>query len=60
MFGGVILIVPAHCQVKSELNVIMGGVEDKRNMQQNQVFPSDKILVLKGDVVMGGVEIKSY
>ena len=60
VFGGVKLIVPAHWQVKSELNVIMGGVEDKRNMQQNQVFPSDKILVLKGDVVMGGVEIKSY
>jgi len=60
VFGGVKLIVPAHWQVKSELNVIMGGVEDKRNIQQNQVFPSDKILVLKGDVVMGGVEIKSY
>ncbi len=60
VFGGTKLIVPAHWQIKSELTVFMGGMEDRRNVQQNQVFPSDKILVLDGNVVMGGIEIKSY
>lgn len=59
VFGGVSLIIPSNWQVKSELNSIFGGIEDKRI-----VSPSDnddsKILILKGDCVFGGIDIKSF
>jgi len=58
LFGGSKLIVPEDWQIKSEVVSIFGGSSDKR------VFPTvrnnDKLLVIKGVVLLGGVEIKSY
>jgi predicted membrane protein len=58
LFGGSKLIVPEDWQVKSEVVSIFGGSTDKR------VFPTvrnnEKLLVIKGVVLFGGVEIKSY
>ncbi len=59
VFGGVALIVPAHWQIKSELITVFGGMEDKRQMLQNSEIET-KTLVLKGNCVFGGVEIKSF
>ncbi len=59
VFGGVAIIIPAHWQLKSELITVFGGMEDKRQMQQNSETES-KILILKGNCVFGGVEIKSF
>lgn len=60
VFGGVEIIVPPNWQVHTnEMQATFGGVEDKRPIQgsgQNL----DKVLVIKGSVVFGGIEIKSY
>jgi hypothetical protein len=60
VFGGVQLILPAHWEIKSELVCVMGNVEDKRAIQPSTINESKKILILRGTVFMGGVEIKSY
>ncbi|MFM7024228.1 MAG: LiaF transmembrane domain-containing protein [Flavobacteriales bacterium] len=60
VFGGIKLIVPPHWKIQSELETIMAGMEDKRYTQNNVVSDDDKILVLKGSIVFGGIEIKSY
>ncbi len=58
VFGGVKLIVPAHWQIKSEVDCAFGSVEDKRRDGGGEV--ENKTLVLKGTVVFGSIEIKSY
>ncbi|MCX6180567.1 MAG: DUF5668 domain-containing protein [Bacteroidetes bacterium] len=60
VFGGLKLIVPANWKVKSEMSTIMASIEDKRNIHNDLTTESDKVLVLKGNVVFGGIEIKSY
>ncbi|HUR67310.1 MAG TPA: LiaF domain-containing protein, partial [Chitinophagaceae bacterium] len=59
IFGGTKLVVPADWTVKSEAVTIFGGLEDKRNMQTVTDNP-EKVLLLKGTVIFGGTEIKSY
>lgn len=59
IFGGIELIVPANWEVKLEVNTIFGGVEDKRPVEM-MVPNSDKMLVLRGICVFGGIDIKSY
>ncbi len=59
IFGGTKLIIPSNWTVKSEAVTIFGGMEDKRNMQTLTDNPQ-KILLLKGTVLFGGIEIKSY
>jgi predicted membrane protein len=59
IFGGVSIIVPPHWQVKSELVTVFGGIEDKRQMSQNSDV-EHKVLILKGNCVFGGIEIKSF
>lgn len=57
-FGGVKLVVPPHWNVKNEITAILGGIDDKRPMVQNE--DPGKVLVLKGTVLFGGIDIKSY
>jgi predicted membrane protein len=57
VMGGIKLVVPANWTVISEMAVIMGGIDDKR-MVITQA--PDKILVIKGTSLMGGLEINSY
>lgn len=61
-FGGVKLLVPPHWQIKSDITTVMGGVEDKRPATTGPAgaYQSSKVLVLKGNVFIGGIEIKSY
>ncbi|OSZ73588.1 hypothetical protein CAP36_16345 [Chitinophagaceae bacterium IBVUCB2] len=59
IFGGSKLIVPSNWTIKSEAVTIFGGLEDKRNVQA--LTDSDqKILLLRGTVIFGGIEIKSF
>jgi predicted membrane protein len=59
IFGGAEIIVPSDWHVRSEIVSILGGVEDNR--YHRPVAENDqKVLVLKGTCVFGGVEIKSY
>jgi predicted membrane protein len=58
IFGGATLIVPPTWQVRSEAVAIFGGIEDKR--RRIETTTPEKILVLDGFVMFGGIEIKSY
>jgi len=58
IFGGAKLIIPAHWKIRSEAVAIFGGIEDKRPTQP--YTDSSKVLVLRGTVLFGGIEIKSY
>ncbi len=61
VFGGVKLIVPSHWVVQNELDGVFHGVEDKRGYKSPSTIANpDKVLILKGSCVFGGVEIKSY
>lgn len=59
MFGGTKIICPAHWVVQSDIVSILGGVEDKR---RDSTLPQDsnKVLILRGTTILGGVDIKSY
>jgi len=59
MFGGSKLIVPDNWVVKSEIISIFGGVNDKRAIRPDDNESAD-VLYLKGVVVFGGIEIKSF
>ncbi len=59
MFGGVDIIIPANWNLKNELSVIFGGIEDRRVMSST-AHESGKTLILKGNITFGGVEIKSF
>lgn len=59
IFGGSKLIIPSEWKVKIEVTSIFGGVSDKRKIPQ--ALPENAPeLVLKGLVLFGGVDIKSY
>lgn len=59
IFGGTKLVLPSNWTVRSEVVTILGGLEDKRNMQ-NIIDSPEKILLLKGTVIFGGIEITSF
>ncbi len=59
MFGGTKLIVPGNWQVKSEATSLFGGFTDKRYPARDQTM-TENILLIKGVVIFGGVEIKNY
>ncbi|MGE5107199.1 MAG: LiaF transmembrane domain-containing protein [Sphingobacteriales bacterium] len=58
IFGGCTLLIPSNWQLRTEPAAIFGGMDDKRS--QPSVVSPDKVLVLNGTVMFGGVEIKSY
>lgn len=59
IFGGTTLIIPSNWSVRSEAVTIFGGIEDKRAAPAINES-TDKTLVLKGTVLFGGIDIKSF
>jgi predicted membrane protein len=59
VFGGTKLIIPGNWEVQTEISAVFGGVEDKRNFQ-NQNPDTGKRIVLKGSCLFGGIEITNY
>jgi predicted membrane protein len=59
MFGGSKLIIPDNWVVKSDMFSIFGGFNDKRTIKPEKA-DHNNILYLKGAVIFGGIEIKSY
>lgn len=59
IFGGTKLIVPPDWNIQQEAVAIFGGVDDKRPVTGLQENPS-KTLIIKGTVLMGGIDIRSY
>ncbi len=62
VFGGTKLIVPPHWKIQSrDMVAIFGGIDDKRPLLGNpQGDEPEKLLILKGTCMMGGIEIKSF
>jgi Cell wall-active antibiotics response 4TMS YvqF len=59
IFGGATLIVPSNWAIKSEAVTIFGGISDKRKIGV-MTEPAAKTLILKGTLIFGGMEIRSY
>lgn len=59
VFGGTKLVIPGNWEVQTEISALFGGVEDKRNFQNNLPDP-DKKIILRGSCVFGGIEINNY
>lgn len=59
LFGGATFLVPSHWNVVSNAVAVLGEVKDKRVMTN---IPQDnhKTLLIKGTVIFGGVDIKSF
>ncbi|MFI5152052.1 MAG: hypothetical protein ACHQET_01880 [Chitinophagales bacterium] len=58
VMGGTKLIVPPHWEIRSNLTSVFGNIEDKR--QQDKVANPDKVLILDGTSVFGGIEIRNF
>jgi hypothetical protein len=62
VFGGIKLLVPPHWKIISgDLVAVFGGVEDKRpQVTDPSTLDSNKVLILQGTCIFGGIDIKSY
>ncbi|HTI11875.1 MAG TPA: DUF5668 domain-containing protein [Puia sp.] len=58
VMGATKIIVPPHWEVRSEVNAIFAGYEDKR--QQPAITNPDKVLILQGTSVFGGIELRNF
>lgn len=59
IFGGTKLIVPSTWDVQSDITAIFGGVDDKRQVSGINPDPN-KLLILDGTCMFGGIEIRSF
>jgi predicted membrane protein len=58
IMGGTKIVVPPNWTIRSELTSVFGNIEDKR---QNIGIPNpDKVLIIDGTSVFGGIEIRNY
>jgi predicted membrane protein len=60
IFGGTTIIVPDNWFVTIEVTPVLGGFGDSRKLSPGRTVDSTKQLVIKGAVIFGGGEIKSY
>ena len=60
VFGGATFIVPDDWNISIEVTPVLGGFNDTRKLTPGRTFDPTKQLVIKGAVVFGGGEIKSY
>jgi predicted membrane protein len=60
VFGGATFIVPDDWNISIEVTPILGGFSDSRKLIPGRIVDTTKQLVIKGAVVFGGGEIKSY
>lgn len=58
IMGGTKIIVPPHWEVRSEVTAMFAGFEDKR--QQPAITNPDKVLIIAGTSIFGGIELKNF
>lgn len=60
VFGGATIIVPDDWHVSIQVTPILGGFSDSRKLSPGRTVDPEKHLIIKGAVVFGGGEVKSY
>lgn len=60
VFGGSTIIVPENWSVTIEVTPVLGGFSDSRKLIPGTTADTTSQLVIKGAVIFGGGEIKSY
>jgi predicted membrane protein len=60
IFGGATIIVPDDWFVKIEVTPILGGFNDSRKLIPGRTIDPAKQLIIRGAVIFGGGEVKSY
>lgn len=60
VFGGTEIIVPEEWNVVLDVVPVLGGFSDERKFSSGRVFDPGRQLIIKGTVVFGGGELKSY
>jgi hypothetical protein len=60
VFGGATLIVPDDWNISIAVTPVLGGFTDSRKLIPGRTVDTTRQLVIKGAVVFGGGEIKSY
>ena len=60
LFGGSTILVPRDWNVRIDILPVFGGFGDKRIKDPNLVFDNSRTLMIKGIVLFGGGEIKSF
>jgi predicted membrane protein len=58
IMGGTKIIVPANWEVRSQMTSVFGNIEDKR--QNISIHDPNKVLIIDGSSVFGGIEIRNY
>jgi predicted membrane protein len=60
IFGGTKIIVPPHWKIQTdELVCVFGSLEDKRQVTGGTV-DAEKVLILKGTCIFGGIDLRSF
>jgi len=60
VFGGTTIIVPDDWSVKIEVTPVLGGFGDSRKLNPGRTVDTGRQLIIKGAIVFGGGEVKSY
>lgn len=60
MMGGLALKIPKEWNVKIDVMPIMGGVEDQITKFPANTVSQETLMVITGNVIMGGIDIKRF
>ena len=60
IFGGTTIIVPDDWNVKIEVTPVLGGFGDSRKLHPGRTIDMSRQLLIRGAIVFGGGELKSY
>jgi predicted membrane protein len=60
VFGGATIIVPDEWNVRIDVVPVLGGFGDSRKLHPGRTIDMSRQLIIKGAVVFGGGEVKSY
>ena len=60
VFGGAKLVIPPHWTVQNHIDGVFHAIDDKRSFNPSISVNPDKVLILNGSAVFGGLEIRSY
>jgi len=60
IFGGTTIIVPESWNVILDITPILGGFSDARKIRGDVIKDNTRTLIIRGTVIFGGGELKSY